>query len=253
MPFTKFLGCVLCFIRKEISFWGQRTGIVKYCMYPYVVPHPKGLSPDSKKQQNFEVLKTWTLKNWYIVSIFFFHMGRGPKTCCFYQPWILTILSAYLVGRWIPLSLFYGPSLILVKWRAGPHRPATPLSGRKYSQAISWTAAGGPSSDREWNAQAGAGSSPGPILRSLATSFHSARDDSLPYQPSNWLLWSTHFHIRRSMNCTSVSMLKGKMHWLDSAFTSQFCPLQAEYVTLLGPWVTILMRLSFLICKQCPT
>lgn len=210
MPFTKFLGYVLCFVRKEISFWGQRTGIVKCCMYPYVVPHPKVLSQDSKKQQNFEVLKVWTLKNWYIVSIFFFHMGRGPKTCCFYQPWILTILWAYLVGRWIPLSLFYGLSPILVKWRAGPHRAATPLSGRKYSQAILWTAARGPTSDREWNAQAGAGSSLGPILRSLATSFHSARDDSLPYQSINRLLWSTHFHIRRSMNCILSQHAEGQ-------------------------------------------
>lgn len=200
MPFTKFLGYVLCFIRKEISFWGQRTGIVIYCMHRYVVPHPEVLSQDSKKQQNFEVLKVWTLKNWYIVSVFFFHMGRGPKTCCFYQPWILTIFSAYLVGRWIPLSLFYRPALILVKRRAGPHRAATPLPGSKYSRAISWTAARGPSSDREWSAQAGAGSSPGPILRFLATSSHSARDDSLPYQSINRLLWSTHSHIRRSMN-----------------------------------------------------
>lgn len=87
--------------------------------------HPKVLSQDSKTQQNSEVQELRILKDWNLPSSFSTQGGEGAKDPLFLTAVSLGIVSVHLVRKGLPLSLFYGTSLIFVKSRVGSYIAAT--------------------------------------------------------------------------------------------------------------------------------
>lgn len=93
----------------------------------YVILKSFPKAKETTELWNFALCRTGT-------SHHHFPHGEGVKDLLFLTAANLKMFSAYLVRRGLPLSLFYGPSLILVKW-------LQPWPGKKDSWAISSTVA----------------------------------------------------------------------------------------------------------------
>lgn len=87
----------------------------------YVILKSFPKTKETTELWNFELCRTGT-------SHHHFPHGEGVEDLLFLTATNLKMFSAYLVRRGLPLSLFYGPSLILVKWRTGPGAAATAMA-----------------------------------------------------------------------------------------------------------------------------